>query len=223
MGDVCVILGGGGHARVLIDCIQMIGRIKLVGILEHDRTRWGQELMNIPILGGDDLLAEISARGVNCFVVGVGGTGNNQPRQRLYDMGLANHLKPLTIVHPAAVCSRWAKVGAGSQLLPGSIINAGAVIGMNVIVNSGAIVEHDCVVGNHVHIATGAKLASTVRVGDGAHIGAGATVRQCLTIGERAIIGAGAVVVKDVVADTVVAGVPARPLRRENPSGGSSA
>jgi sugar O-acyltransferase (sialic acid O-acetyltransferase NeuD family) len=212
MGDVCVILGGGGHARVLIDCIQMIGGISLVGILEHDRTRWGQELFNIPILGGDDLLPEIVARGVNCFVVGVGGTGDNQPRQRLYGVGLASHLKPLTIVHPAAVCSRWAIVGAGSQLLPGSIINAGAVMGVNVILNSGAIVEHDCVVGNHVHIATGAKLASTVRVGDGAHIGAGATVRQCLTIGERAIIGAGAVVVKDVLADTVVAGVPARPL-----------
>jgi len=223
MGDVCVILGGGGHARVLIDCIQIIGRIKLVGILENDQARRGQELMNIPILGGDDLLAEISVQGVNCFVVGVGGAGNNQHRQRLYDLGLANHLKPLTIVHPAAVCSRWAKVGAGSQLLPGSIINAGAVIGVNVIVNSGAIVEHDCVVGNHVHIATGAKLASTVRIGDGAHIGAGATVRQCITIGEKAIIGAGAVVVKDVLAYTVVAGVPARPLRREDLSGGSSA
>jgi len=214
MGDVCVILGGGGHARVLIDCIQMIGRIKLVGILEQDQARWGQELMNIPILGGDDLLAEIIGRGVNCYVVGVGGTGNNQPRQRLYDLGLANHLKPLTIVHPTAACSRWAKVAAGSQLLSGSIINAGAMIGVNVIVNSGAIVEHDCVVGNHVHIATGAILASTVRVGDGAHIGAGATVRQCLTIGERAIVGAGAVVVKDVPAHIVVAGVPARPLRR---------
>lgn len=212
MSDVCVILGGGGHARVLIDCLQLIGRIKLGGILDHDRTLWGTELMNIPILGGDDLLAEIRTRGVNCFVVGVGGSGDNQPRQRLYDLGLANHLEPLTIVHPAAVCSRWAKVGAGSQLLPGSVINAGAVIGANVIVNSGAIVEHDCVVGNHVHIATGAKLTSAVRVGDGAHVGAGATVRQCLTIGERAIIGAGAVVVKDVLPRTVVAGVPARPL-----------
>jgi sugar O-acyltransferase (sialic acid O-acetyltransferase NeuD family) len=221
MDDVCVILGGGGHAQVLIDCIQMIGRIKLLGILEHDRTRWGQKLLNIPILGGDDLLADIIGRGVNCFVVGVGGTGNNLPRQRLYDLGLANQLKPMTIVHPAAVCSRWAKVGAGSQLLPGSIINAGAVIGVNVIVNSGATVEHDCIVGNHVHIATGAILASTVRIGDGAHIGAGATVKQCLTIGEGSLVGAGAVVVKDVAAHMVVAGVPARPLRPKNLSGGS--
>ena len=214
MDAVCVILGGGGHARVLIDCLQATGHAQLYGILERDRACWGQTLLGVPILGGDELLAEIVTKGVNCFAVGLGGISDNRPRQRLFELGLSHRLEPLTIAHPRAVCSRWAQVGAGSQLLPGSIVNAGAELGENVIVNSGAIVEHDCIIGSHVHVATGARLASTVRVGDGAHIGAGATVKQCITIGEGAIVGAGAVVVKDVPPCVVVVGVPARVLRK---------
>lgn len=217
MAAVCVILGGGGHTRVLIDCLQVSRSAQLYGVLDRDRTGWGQTLLGVPILGGDELLAEIVAKGVNCFAVGLGGIGDNRPRQRLFELGLFYRLEPLTVMHPMAICSRWAKVGAGSQLFPGSIVNAGAELGENVIVNSGAMVEHDCIIGSHSHVATGARLASTVRVGEGAHIGAGATVIQCITIGEGAIVGAGAAVVKDVPPYTVVVGVPAHPLREANP------
>ena len=214
MEAVCIILGGGGHARVLIDCLQTAGGIQLYGVLDRDNAQWGQTLLSVPILGGDELLADAVAKGVNCFAVGLGGIGDNRPRQRLFELGLSFGLEPLTVVHPTAICSRWAKVGPGSQLLPGSIVNAGAQLGANVIVNSGAIVEHDCIIAAHAHVATGARLASTVRVGDGAHIGAGATVKQCITIGAGAIVGAGAVVVKDVPPHMVAVGVPAHLLRR---------
>lgn len=212
MDAVCVILGGGGHARVLVDCLQVSGSVELYGVLDRERAYWGQTLLGVPILGGDELLADVVAKGVNCFAVGLGGIGDTRPRQRLFALGLSFRLEPLTVVHPTAICSRWAKVGPGSQLFPGSVVNAGAELGVNVIVNSGAIVEHDCVVGAHAHVATGARLTSTVRVGDGAHIGAGAIVKQCVTIGEGAVVGAGAVVVKDVPPRTVVVGVPARPI-----------
>lgn len=211
--SLCIILGGGGHAHVLIDSMQMSGAALPYAILDPNHTQWGQRILNVPILGDDDLLPELIKRGANCFAVGLGGIGDNRPRQRLFELGLAYDLKPITVVHPSAVLSKWAEVGSGAQILPGSIINAGAKLGVNVIVNSGAIVEHDCILDDHVHIATGAHLASTVQVGVGVHIGAGATVRQCLTIGAGAIVGAGAVVVKDVPPNTVVVGVPAAPLR----------
>jgi sugar O-acyltransferase (sialic acid O-acetyltransferase NeuD family) len=206
----CVILGGGGHSRVLIDSLRASGCSVACAVLDSDRSRWGQAVLGVPILGGDSLLAELASRGARYFVVGLGSTGDNRPRQRLFELGLSHELKPLTVIHPAAVVSRWATVGSGSHLLPAGIINAGANLGVNVIVNSGAVVEHDCVLDDHVHVATGASLASTVRVGRGAHIGAGATVRQSVTIGDWAIVGAGAVVVKDVPANTTVIGVPAR-------------
>lgn len=214
---ICVILGGGGHARVLIEILQLNGLATAYAVLDADCSRWGQNLLGVPIIGDDNLLPELVNRGVNCFVVGLGSTGNNQPRQRLFDLSLSYNLKPLTMVHPTAFCSKWAKLGPGCQLFPGSIINAGAILGANVIVNSGAIVEHDCVLSNHVHVATGARLASAVQAGRGAHIGAGATIRQGITIGEGAIVGIGAAVVKDVSPYTVVTGVPARPLREVRP------
>lgn len=209
----CVIIGGGGHARVLIDCIRGAGIAEIKGALDADSSRHGQKILDVPILGGDEMLGGLAAGGVTHFVVGLGGVGDNGPRTRLFELGCSFRLIPLMVRHPSAMISHWATIGPGSQLLPGSIVNAGAALGKNVIVNSGAIVEHDCIVGDHVHIATGAKLASAVWVGTGAHVGAGGTVRQGIRIGEGAIIGAGAVVVKDIDPGIVVAGVPARQIR----------
>lgn len=210
---LCVILGGGGHARMVIDVLQRSGIAIPYAVLDRDRSLWNEQLLGVPILGGDGLLQDLVSRGVTHFVVGVGSVGDNQPRRRLFELGLAHGLVPMTVQHPSASLSQWTQVGPGSVLFPAAVVNTGAVLGANVIINTGAIVEHDCVIGDHVHIATGARLASTVTVGEGSHIGIGATVRQCIRIGRAAIVGAGAVVVNDVPNDVVVVGVPARILR----------
>ena len=209
----CLVLGGGGHARVLLDSLLSSGTGRPVAVLDEDRSLWGKELMGVPVKGGDDLIPEFLKQGIRYFVVGLGSVGDNRPRIALFDRAIAHGLTPLTVRHPSAICSRWATVGAGSVLFPGALVNAGAVIGRNVIVNTGAIVEHECVIGDHAHISTGARLASTVKIGRAAHIGIGSTIRQCLSVGEGAIVGAGAVVIKDVKPWTVMVGVPAEPLR----------
>jgi len=207
----CVILGGGGHAHMIIDCLLTAGSVRICGILDRDKSRWGQSIFGIPILGSDEILGTAAARKMDHFVVGLGGPGDNRPRQKLFEAALACGLKPLTVIHPSVICSERAKVGSGSQLLPASVVNAGAELGANVIINTGGIVEHDCVIGDHVHVATGARLCGSVRIAAGAHVGAGATVRQGICIGEEAVVGAGAVVVKDVPPRTLVVGVPAKP------------
>lgn len=212
----CVIFGGGGHARVLLDSLQQTALSCTMVIVDPDRSLWSRDLMGIPVVGDESLLQELVGRGAEHFIVGIGATGNNEPRRRLFHLGLSYHLHPLAVIDPRAICSRWATLGDGAQLFPGSVVNAGARIGKNAIVNTGALVEHDCVVGDHVHVATGAVLAGSVHVGDLAHIGCGATVRQGIIVGERALVGAGAVVVANVPSGVVVAGVPARVLRRKN-------
>jgi len=208
----CVILGGGGHAAVVIDALLAARQGAPYCVLDVDPARWGKDILGVPIRGGDDRLPELIREGVTCFVVGLGGVGDNGPRQRLFERGLAAGLSPVTVLHPSAVQSPQAHAGAGSVILAGAVVGVGAVLGVNVLVNTGSIIEHDCVVEDHVHVATGAKLGGAVRVEKGAHVGIGATVCQGLTVGEGAVIGAGAVVVKDVSPWSVVAGVPARPL-----------
>lgn len=207
-----VIVGGGGHARVLIDALRAAGETRTIGVLDADRARIGTSVFGVPIVGDDAILPDLADSGTRYFAVGIGGTGDNAPRARLFEKAVSLGLQPLTIVHPRAVVSVFSVVGAGCQILAGAIVGPGVTLGCNVIVNTAAVVEHDCVIGDHTHIATGARLASTVRIGDRAHVGVAATVRQVITIGAASVVGAGAVVVKDVSPGTVVIGVPAKEI-----------
>ena len=209
----CILLGGGGHARAIIDALQAAGETRSLGVLDADTERAGTMLLGVPILGDDALLPELAQAGTTHFVVTVGSTGVAQLRAHLFEKACGLGLEPLTVRHPTAVISRHASIGPGAQLLALAVVNAGANVGANVIINSGAVVEHDCRLADHVHVATGAHLASGVDVGTASHIGAGAVVRQSISIGARAVVGVGAVVVRDVAADTVVVGNPARTLR----------
>lgn len=205
-----IILGGGGHASVIIDTLRQLKMDQELMIIDADPKKWNSKILDVPIVGSDDRIAELVKNGASFFIVGVGSVGNNQLRKKLFELGLRHDLKPFTVIHPTAVRSLRAEVGLGSVLLPGCIVNARAEIGINVIVNSGAIIEHDCILEDHVHVATGARLAGGVTVKTGSHIGIGATIRQQIIIGENAVVGAGSVVIKDINPHAIVAGNPAK-------------
>jgi sugar O-acyltransferase (sialic acid O-acetyltransferase NeuD family) len=209
-----VILGGGGHARVLIESLQDDPSCQLVGILDPDLSLHGSFIYDIQVLGDDTFLKGLVNEGLNAFIVGLGSIGSTISRQRLYLFGLSYHLIPLNVQHPTAFCSFYARLGQGVQIMPRATINAGAIIGDNVIINTGAVVEHDCMISEHCHIASGAILSGGVQVGAGTHIGAGSVVRQGIKIGENVVVGAGAAVVKDIPSGQMVVGVPARLLSR---------
>lgn len=205
-------LGAGGHAKVILEILALHGQYKVAGFLDPKPELRGKEVLGVPVLGTEDILNELARDGIRFFFVGLGAVGDNQPRKRLFDLAMNSDLEPVTVVHPSAVISPSAKIGAGSSIMANAVVNASAVVGINNIINTGAIVEHDCKLGDHVHIATGARLSGSVTVGDLAHIGAGATVRQQINIGEEAVVGMGAAIVKNVPPGRVLVGVPGRDM-----------
>ena len=138
----CVILGGGGHARVLIDCLRSREQAHGLAILDSDQSLWGKSIQTIPILGGDELLETLTSQGCKNFIVGTGSTGSTEIRRRLFERARAAGLEPLTVLHRSAIIGTDVIIGEGCQILPGAIINTGASLGCNVIVNTGAIIEH---------------------------------------------------------------------------------
>jgi len=208
----CVVLGGGGHAKVVIDALGLAFPGIRIGVLDTDDSRHGASLLGAPILGGDEYLAKCAGEGFGHFIVGLGGAGDLRPRQALFAKAKQAGLDPLSVIHPAASVSASACLGAGTVVLAAAVVNADAEIGENAIINTRAIIEHDCVLNDHVHCAPGSCLLGGVALGAGATVGAGAVVRQGVRIGTMAFIGAGAVVLDDVAAETTVAGVPARPM-----------
>lgn len=207
-----VILGAGGHARVVIDVLRRQSLHEIVGLL--DAARAGATVDGLPVLGGDERLPELRDSGVTHGLVGVGAVKDPQLRVRLYERLRTAGFTAVTAVHPAAIVAAGVAIGAGTAVMAGAVINPGASVGENVIINTGAIVEHDCSIAAHAHVSPGAVLCGAVRVGAAAHVGAGSTVREGVTIGEGATVGAGAVVVADVDPWTLVVGVPARSRER---------
>lgn len=209
-------LGAGGHARVVMDILQLLDT-NVHALLDPDPTLHGRSVLGVPVVGGDDLLPSLVEDGYRLAFIGLGSSGDTGPRSRLYQLVRSHGLDVVDAVHPEACISLSASLGPGVTVMAGAIVNAAARLGENVIVNTGAIVEHDCVLGDHVHIATGATLGGGVVVGEGTHVGLGASVSPGVKIGHNSIVGAGAVVVDDVEDLVVVAGVPARVLRRHEP------
>lgn len=206
----CVILGAGGHARVVLDCLEAVESIEAICILDADSKLWGKEIFGIPIRGDDGLLGKMNNEKIGLFFVGIGSVKETTMRQKIFEKGLAAGLQSFVLIHPKAICSRRVEVGQGSLVCAGAILNPGAIVGENVIVNTGAIVDHDCHIESHAHIAPGVTLSGNVWVQQGAHVGTGASVRQGIVIGKGAVVGAGAVVVNDVAPNTLVKGIPAR-------------
>ena len=203
-----ILVGSGGHARVLLSALLLLGR-RVLGFVDPDKTR--AELLGVPYLGGDDAIS--CDPGKVLLVNGLGSVGSIENRLRIYESFRRRGYLFASVIHPDAIIAPEAKLAGGVQIMAGAILQTGCVVEENCIINTGARVDHDCVIQAHAHVAPGAVLSGNVHVGSRSHVGAGATVLQGVHIGSDTIIGAGAVVLSDVPESCTVVGMPARPIQ----------
>lgn len=196
-----IVIGGGGHAKVVIDCIRSAGD-NVYGILDDGLTP-GTEILGAKVLGGVDTYRNYPTC---CFVIAIGG---NEVRRAISEK---LDVQWYTAIHPSAVVSEYAAIGEGTMILANAVVNPCATVGRHCILNTASVVEHDNKIADFVHLSPRAALAGNVTVGELTQVGIGAAVRQNITICGGCVIGAGAAVVKDITEEGVYVGVPAKKL-----------
>ena len=211
MSIPAIIIGAGGHARVLISLMRLVGKLEPVGILDDDESRRGEEYDGVPIIGPTSLLGKHPRNAKACVI----GIGRNSVREHFFTLAHKYGYRLPALIHPSAVLAAdvAATLPAGVQLLANSVVNPGTSLGENVIINTGAQADHDNRIGSHVHLHPAAILAGGVSVGEFTYIGTNAAVNPYINIGARSMIGSGSMVVKDIPDGVMAYGVPAQVIR----------
>lgn len=208
-----IIVGAGGHAVVVADALLAAGA-RVLGFTDTDPARHGLVLCGLPVLGDDRALDGHTPATVQ-LANGIGGVGSrrSEPLRRDVQQRLAaSGWTFVSVRHPSAIVSPFARIGAGAQLLAACVVQARADVGEGCIINTAAVVEHDVTLGPFVHVAPRALVCGSVTVAANCHLGAGAVVRESLRLGADTVVGAGAAVVRDFAGGGVLIGVPAHVL-----------
>lgn len=198
--DSILLLGAGGHAKVVLDALLLTGTPRAaVDVADDAAALQGLDFLGAPVRLARDCVGR-------WFHVAIGATAT---RERVYTRLQAEGRVPLAVVHPAASVSALATLGEGVFVAAQAVVAPSAQLGDGVIVNHGAVVDHDCVVGAFAHIAPNATLGGAVKIGRRVLVGAGATLLPGVEVGDDSTIGAGALVTRNIDGKATWVGVPA--------------
>ncbi|HCE45635.1 MAG TPA: hexapeptide transferase [Lentisphaeria bacterium] len=206
-----IVIGGGGHAKVLIGVLKKLKNFRIVGYTDiKDKG----EILGIKHLGDDSVLSKLAVKNrTACAALGIGKTEKPDCRKSM----IAN-LKKLgfrlpAIISPDAVVNEDVILGDATVVFDGVVVNSGSRIGCAVILNTNSTIEHDCTIGAFTHIAPGATLSGGVEIGENSFIGAGSTIIHGTKVTSNCIVGAGSVVIRNFIKPGTFVGNPARKIR----------
>jgi UDP-perosamine 4-acetyltransferase len=207
---VVLIVGAGGHGKVVLDILRAAGEHNPIGFIDADTSLAGTTIGGLPVFGPANQLPKLQ-RKCKAAIIAI---GDNRTRRSYAQTLIEQGFELVSAIHPTACVSSSARIGKNVVVAAGAIVCAEAVIADSAIVNTAAVVDHECEIGCAAHVCPTVALAGRVRIGEGAFVGLGAKVIPCISIGEHATIGAGAVVIQDIPANATALGVPAKVVKR---------
>ncbi|MGE7602903.1 acetyltransferase [Peribacillus sp. NPDC097675] len=201
-----VIIGEGGHSKVIKDIIDSIKGYEIIGYLDdkYEQTLVKENLFFSPLSTVSNLLDYFTDIK---FIIAI---GDNHVRKKIVHQLNIHDSFYVTLRHPSSIISSSTQMGVGTVIMPFSVINADTKIGHHSIINTGAVIEHDNNIGDFVHISPHATLTGSVKVEEGVHIGAGSTLIPNVEIGEWSVIGAGATAIHNIPPHSLAVGTPAK-------------
>lgn len=207
-----VIIGSSGHAKVVIEIVERLGRHRIVGLIDRFRAA-GEKTSGHAVLGCEADLPQLADQhSLQGFIVAI---GDNFMRGQVADsvQALLPGLSFCSAVHPSAVLARDVAIGAGSVVMAGALIGPGCVIGRGCIVNTRASLDHDGELADFASLAPGVTTGGHCAIGAFTAIGIGATLAHRIRVGEHSVIGAGATVLRPIEDHCIAYGTPAKFVR----------
>ncbi|MGI6684352.1 MAG: acetyltransferase [Bacillota bacterium] len=211
-----IIIGVGGFGRETAWIVQKINKNNptwefkgFVDLYDNNKT---QTVEGYPILGDLKWLKQVSPDAYLVCAIGDPVKRYKLTRE-LEDIGFSFG----TLIDPSVQMSDFIKIGEGSIICASCILTTNINIGKHVLLNLGCTVGHDTILEDYFSAMPGVNIAGDVKIGTGTYFGTGATIIDKLTVGAWSVIGAGAVVTKNIPANVMAVGVPAKIMKEHKP------
>jgi len=183
------IYGAGGHGRIIYSILKENG--EKVSLIFDEQAK--DIIDKIPVQKPNPELLK-----KHKLIVAI---GNNSFRKNIAD---SLNLDFYSVISQNAYVHNSVKIGEGTSIIHGVVINILAKIGKHVIINSNATVEHDVIIHDFVHIAQNAVCSGGCEIGEGTYIGPGAVVMPGVKVGKWSKISPNAVITKHIADNSIV-------------------
>ncbi len=208
MKDRLLIIGAGGHGKVVADIALKMDRWDYIAFLDDNDDI--KTSMGIEVIGKSaDMFRYI--KDYDIFVA----IGNNETRKVIQEKLEVEGASIPVLIHPDAIIGEKVEINAGTVVMAGVVVNCCTIIGKGCIINTGTTIDHDNVIEDYVHISPGVHTAGAVRIGKGTWLGIGSIVSNNIKSTSDCTIGAGSVVVRDIDKSGTYVGVPARRINND--------
>ncbi len=205
-----IVIGGGGHAKVVISILKKISKYKILG---YSEIKDNGLILGVGYLGDDDKIISKYTNTDTILVIGVGHLKSTELRIRLVEKFRNSGFEFPCIISPTSIINESVYVGEGTVVMDNVVVNTSSRIGKFCILNTSTTIEHDCKVGDFVHIAPGSTLSGEVQIGSFSFIGAGSTVINLVSVSQKCIIGAGSLIRKNISQPGLYVGNPIKKIK----------